>query len=68
MSARVERTLRLLGVDEPAPNAAAYWRKRSAAERLAETLKLHREGNELFRGGNPPFSYEIRTRHVGERR
>jgi hypothetical protein len=41
-----------------------YWRSRPLEERLHETLQLHREGNALFKGGNPEFSYVIRLRHV----
>lgn len=65
MSMRIERTIRVLAEGELRTKPAAYWRTRSFSERLAETLKLHREGNELFRGGNPPFVYVLRQRHVG---
>lgn len=61
---RIERTIRVVAEGEPQPKPAAYWRTRSFSERLVETLKLHREGNELFRGGNPPFVYVLSRRHV----
>ena len=58
------RSLRFLSPAEHATRASAYWRSRPAEERLRETLKLHREGNALFKGGNPAFAYEIEIRHV----
>lgn len=61
---RIERTIRVVTPGETEPKPARYWRSRPATERLAETLKLHREGNELLRGGNPPFVYVIRSRDV----
>jgi hypothetical protein len=66
MSARIARTLRVHDVaagDLPA-KPVRYWRSRPLDERLHETLQLHREGNALFKGGNPEFSYAIRLRHV----
>lgn len=60
----VARTLRFVAPDEQNVNACAYWRTRSPEERLAETLKLHREGNELFKGGNPGFVLQLEWRHV----
>lgn len=68
MSARIERTIRVVGEVDAERKPIDYWRTRSAAERLAETLRLHGEGNELFRGGNPSFVYEIRVRDVVDRR
>jgi hypothetical protein len=61
-------TVRMLRWIEPRaggrwPNE--YWRRLTPAERLAAVLSLHREGNALFKGGNPPFRFELRTRHVG---
>ncbi|MBN8715555.1 hypothetical protein [Thermomonas sp.] len=51
-------------VEPGAPRAPAdYWRTRSASERLQAVLALHREGNALFKGGNPPIAYEWRLRH-----
>ena len=64
MNACIERTIRVVAEGEAQSKPAKYWRTRSLAERLTETLKLHREGNELLRGGNPPFLYEIRLRDV----
>ncbi len=64
MNARIERTLRVIEDGETVPKPVVYWRTRSFEERLAETLKLHREGNDLFRGGNPPFVHVIRMRDV----
>jgi|GEM_PF-1236905 len=68
MSARVARTIRVVAEGEARRRPVAYWRARSLAERLAETLKVHREGNDLFRGGNPPFVYVMRLRNVDARR
>ena len=68
MTRRIERTIRIVDGDTTPPSQVAYWRTRSPTDRLAEMLRLHREGNDLFRGGNPIFVYEIRTRHVGDPR
>lgn len=68
MTMRIERTIRIAAEGEVQSKPIRYWRSRSAAERLAETLKLHREGNELLRGGNPPFVYVIGARDVGSPR
>jgi len=68
MNRHVERTIRVLGEGETPPKPVSYWRARSPEERLAETLKLHYEGNRLFRGGNPDFVYVIRTRYVDDPR
>jgi len=68
MSGRVERTIRVIDDGEAAPKQVTYWRTRSPTERLAETLRLHREGNELFRGGSPGFVYVMRTRDVDDSR
>lgn len=67
MNFRIERTFRLLEADEPQPRPVDYWRTRPFEERLAATLELHHEGNDLFRGGNPPFEFCIEIRHVGAR-
>jgi hypothetical protein len=64
MTRVVERTIRLVDDGKPVPRPGEYWLTRSFSERLAATLQLHREGNELFRGGNPPFVFDIRTRDV----
>ena len=64
MSIRVERTIRVVERVDAETKPTAYWRTRSATERLAETLWLRREGNDLFRGGNPPFVYECFPRRV----
>lgn len=66
MSARMERTLRIYDVDagERPAKPVRYWRSRTTQERLRETLQLHREGNDLFKGGNPAFTYIIRVCHV----
>lgn len=60
----IERTIRVVREGEAGTKPLAYWRTRTIEERLAETLKLHREGNRLFRGGNPPFVYIIGKRDV----
>jgi hypothetical protein len=67
MSGRIERVVRLLDANERQPRPIDYWRTRSFEERLAATFELHVEGNELFRGGNPPFEFCIEIRHVGAR-
>ena len=64
MNNRIERTLRVIPEGEAAPRPAAYWRTRPFEERLAEAMNLHRDGNELFKGGNPPFVFVIKVRHV----
>jgi len=60
----VARTLRFATPEEQNVKTRTYWRTRPAEERLAETLKLHREGNELFKGGNPGFVHYLELRHV----
>ncbi len=66
MSARIERTLRIYDVaaGELPAKPVRYWRTRPLNERLRETLQLHRDGNALFKGGNPAFAYVIRVRDV----
>lgn len=68
MSRPMERTIRLVRQGEPEPKRVRYWRTRPLEERLFETLSLHREGNDLFLGGNPAFTYELRIRDVGAAR
>lgn len=60
----IVRTLRFVPPGERGARACAYWRSRPPEERLAETLKLHREGNELFKGGHPDFVHTMELRHV----
>ncbi len=60
----VVRTLRFVPPEERNARASVYWRTRPPEERLTETLKLHREGNELFLGGNPEFVRVLELRHV----
>ncbi len=62
---RTSPTLRIVEAGEYRPRPVDYWRQRPVSERLAAVLALHREGNALFKGGNPPFSFELRIRHVG---
>ena len=66
MKTAIERTLRIYDLDagERPAKPVRYWRTRTPQERLRETLQLHREGNELFKGGNPAFAYVIRIRHA----
>ncbi|WP_147455544.1 hypothetical protein [Solilutibacter pythonis] len=52
--------VRWLQPGETPPSTVAYWRGRTHSERLAAVLQLHREGNALFKGGNPPFRFELR--------
>ena len=60
----IVRTLRFAAPEEQNAPASRYWRTRPPEERLAETMKLHREGNELFAGGNPEFVRTMELRHV----
>ena len=60
----VARILRFATPQERNAKASTYWRSRPPEERLAETLKLHREGNALFKGGNPAFVRQLELRHV----
>ncbi len=64
MSEGVVRTLRFVAPGEQDAGTARYWRSRPPEERLQETLNLHREGNELFKNGNPPFAYVLELRDV----
>ncbi|MFT4180255.1 MAG: hypothetical protein QM612_12485 [Thermomonas sp.] len=66
MSGSIERVVRIfdLGAGEHPPKPVRYWRTRSPEERLRETLQLHREGNDLFKGGNTAFEYVMQVRHV----
>lgn len=68
MNRRIERTIRVFDGHKAAPSQVAYWRTRSPVERLEEMLRLHREGNDLFLGGNSDFVYTIRIRNVGDPR
>lgn len=64
MSSRVERTLSIFDPNDDLPRQVNYWRSRPLSERLDATLALHREGNELLRGGNPPFVFTLEIAHV----
>ena len=64
MNTRIARTMRFVAPDEQNAQSLRYWRSRPPEERLQETLNLHREGNELFKNGNPPFAYVIELREV----
>jgi len=66
MSGRIERTLRVFDVatGEWPDKPVRYWRTRPLEERLRETLKLHRDGNDLFKGGNPDFEHVVELKHV----
>lgn len=59
---RIDRGLRVIAPGERPPRPIDYWRSRDASERLRAVLALHREGNVLFKGGNPPFSFQSRFR------
>ncbi|MFT4198032.1 MAG: hypothetical protein QM601_08995 [Pseudoxanthomonas sp.] len=63
----IARILRFVDPGEQNAKPSRYWRTRSLEERLRETLKLHHEGNELFKGGNPDFSHVMEQRHVPAR-
>jgi hypothetical protein len=60
----IARTLRFVPPEEQNIKPSRYWKTLTHEERFRETLKLHKEGNELFKGGNPPFVYTIEFRHV----
>ncbi|HRG16050.1 MAG TPA: hypothetical protein PLB00_08635 [Pseudomonadota bacterium] len=64
MSTRVQRTLTIVDTNEAPSRPVDYWRNRPLTERLNATLALHREGNELLRGGNPPFVFTLEIAHV----
>ena len=64
MNSRIERTLRVIPEGESAPRQVEFWRTRPYEERLSETMHLHRDGNELFKGGNPAYVFTITVRHV----
>ena len=64
MNSRVEKVFRFVSAGVNEPRAVHYWRARPFEERLRETLALHREGNELFKGGNPAFVHVLEIRHV----
>jgi hypothetical protein len=64
MTNLVERTLTIVDTNEAPSRPVDYWRNRPLSERLDATLNLHREGNELLRGGNPPFVFTLEIAHV----
>lgn len=64
MSTLPERNLRFVDADEQQAAASRHWHARSPAERLQAALALHREGNDLFKGGNPAFVFQWELRHV----
>ena len=66
MTFRIQRTLRIhdMAAGEMPAKPVRYWRMRPVGERLQATLHLHREGNALFKGGNPDFVYVTQVRHV----
>lgn len=67
MSARIERTLRVVEFDSTRRAPLASRDERNHSQRLADTLALHREGNLLFKGGNPPFAFVWEWRDAGTR-
>ncbi len=58
------RNLRFVNADERRERPADHWRTRSATECLQAVLALHREGNALFKGGNPPFARQWKLTDV----
>jgi hypothetical protein len=64
MMATPERSLRFVDSREQRARSIDHWRTRSAAERLHAVLALHREGNALFKGGNPPFARQWKLTDV----
>ena len=67
MNAQPQRSLRFLEADERQAAASRHWHARSHAERLQAAFALHREGNALFKGGNPAFVFQWELRHVRAR-
>lgn len=67
MSARIERTLRIVEVGDARRPLRASRDARTHSQRLADALALHREGNALFKGGNPPFAFVWEWRDAGDR-
>ena len=64
MSNHVERTLHVVAADEPPSRPVDYWSQQTTTARLLATIELHREGNALLRGGNPPFVYTLEVVNV----
>ena len=64
MNGQSERGLRFVNAGERQAHRSDYWRARSVSERLHAVLALHREGNALFKNGNPPFSYQWKLTDV----
>ncbi|MDE2408058.1 MAG: hypothetical protein KGL91_09380 [Xanthomonadaceae bacterium] len=67
MSTLPERSLRFMNAGEQRAAASRHWHARSPAERLQAALALHREGNALFKGGNPAFIFQWELHHVRAR-
>ena len=59
-----ERRLRFTSPGERRAETHQHWAAGSPAERLQATLALHREGNNLFKGGHPGFVFQWKLRHV----
>ena len=55
MNAASAHNMRFVDDTEQRKRLAGHWITRSPSERLQAVLALHREGNALFKGGNPPF-------------
>lgn len=64
MSLPPERSLRFTTIGERHADTHRHWAARSPGERLQATLALHREGNALFKGGDPAFVFQWKLRHV----
>jgi hypothetical protein len=60
----ITRALRFVPLEEQNIKPSRYWRTLTYEQRLLETIRLHKEGNKLFKGGNPPFVYVMEFRHV----
>jgi hypothetical protein len=58
MNKAPERNMRFVDAGERHERRSDYWRTRGTAERLQAVLALHREGNALFKGGQPHFVFQ----------
>ncbi len=64
MNGHIERTIRVVDIENADTRPARYWRARPLSERFAAMLALHHEGNVMFRGGHVPFVYVMKVRNV----
>jgi hypothetical protein len=64
VSTTPERSLRFVDAGKQQTATQRHWQTCSTSERLHAVLALHREGNALFKGGNPSFVFQWELRHV----